>query len=50
MKFLKILIFTIFGNNGKRTFSEKKGKREFSRPRITLEPTDKIAKWDETSK
>ena len=29
---------------------KRKNQRELSRPRIITEPTDKIAKWDETSK
>ena len=37
-------------NEEKLRKRKEKSQREFIRPRITKEPTDKIAKWDETSK
>ena len=36
-------------NEEKLRKRKEKSQREFIRPRITKEPTDKIAKWDETS-
>ena len=37
-------------NEEKLRKRKEKSQREFIRPRITKEPIDKIAKWDETSK
>ena len=51
---LEVLLwcFVACGKNENEKLRKRKEKsqREFIRPRITKEPTDKIAKWDETSK
>ena len=44
------LISCAKNENEKLRKRKEKSQREFIRPRITKEPTDKIAKWDETSK